>query len=105
LMLHDDEISEIRVPEMQSVDTHGAGDSLTAGVAATLADGGSMREAVVLGTAAGALNVTRHGLGTGEEGAIRNLTKLVTVSTHRAGEPAADQQASPDELARKVWTQ
>ena len=105
LMLHEDELSEIRVPEMQSVDTHGAGDSLTAGVAATLADGGTMHQAVVLGTAAGALNVTRHGLGTGEEGAIRNLTKLVTVSAYQAEEPAADQQASPEELARKVWKQ
>ena len=75
---------------MQSVDTHGAGDSLTAGVAATLADGGTMREAVVLGTAAGALNVTRHGLGTGEEGAIRNLSKLVAVSAYQAEEPTAD---------------
>lgn len=105
LMLHEDTVSEIRVPQMQSVDTHGAGDSLTAGVAATLAAGGSMREAVVLGTAAGALNVTRHGLGTGEEGAIRNLTKLVTVSAYRGDEQAPEQRMSPDELAQKAREQ
>jgi 1-phosphofructokinase len=66
LLLADGVVSEVHMPTMQITDTSGAGDSLTAGVAATLAAGGTIEEAVALGAAAGALNVTRHGLGTGE---------------------------------------
>ncbi|HEX2246953.1 MAG TPA: PfkB family carbohydrate kinase [Arthrobacter sp.] len=106
LLLDEGEVSEVHMPEMQSVDTSGAGDSLTAGVAATLSDGGSMHQAVVLGTAAGALNVTRHGLGTGEAAAIQKLSSLVKVAPFE-GEAEEDQsqQISPDELAQKIRKQ
>ncbi|MEE2523791.1 PfkB family carbohydrate kinase [Pseudarthrobacter sp. J75] len=103
LLLSEGEISEVRVPELQTVDTSGAGDSLTAGIAAVLAENGSLHEAVVLGTAAGAQNVTRHGLGTGEATAIRELAGLVTiVPLEDAGADGTAQQMSPDDLARKV---
>lgn len=103
LLLDEGTVSEIHMPELQSVDTSGAGDSLTAGVAAVLAEGGTIHEAVVLGTAAGAQNVTRHGLGTGDAAAIRRLARLVRIvplGETDQGEPA--QQMSPDELARKI---
>lgn len=103
LLLAEGALSEIHVPELQSVDTHGAGDSLTAGVAAVLADGGTMHDAVVLGTAAGAQNVTRHGLGTGEAEAIRQLAGLVRiVPFDESGDEEPAQQLTPDELARKI---
>jgi 1-phosphofructokinase len=46
---------------------------MTAGVAAVLARGGDLAEAIRTGAAAGALNVTRHGLGTGRPDAIGEL--------------------------------
>jgi len=77
LLLSDHEVTEITPPEMQVVDTAGAGDSLTAAVTAALLRGEPLHDAVTLGAAAGALNVTRHGLGTGDEGAIAQLRKRV----------------------------
>lgn len=68
-------------PDMEVVDTKGAGDSLTAAIAATIArEGRDLRRAVAVGAAAGALNVTRHGLGTGDEGAILSLADHVVVT-------------------------
>jgi 1-phosphofructokinase len=105
LLLHDGEVSEIHAPQFETVETSGAGDSLTAGVAAVLADGGNLHDAVVLGTAAGAQNVTRHGLGSGEAGAIHEVAKLVRiVPLEDSGGDEPAQQVSPDELARKVRT-
>lgn len=77
LVLTGDRLFEARVPALEVVDTTGAGDSLTAGVAAVLAAGGGIEEAVTLGVAAGALNVTRHGLGSARADAIRAMTSLV----------------------------
>ena len=57
-----------------------AGASMTAGVAAVLAEGGDLVDAVRTGAAAGALNVTRHGLGTGRAEAIAELIGRVTMS-------------------------
>ncbi len=79
LLLADGKVSEIHMPSLEVVDHHGAGDSLTAGVAATLADGGSITDAVTLGAAAGALNVTRHGLGSGDAEAVQKLRELVEI--------------------------
>lgn len=98
LALHDGALSEVTPPKMQSVDASGAGDSLTAGVAATLAGGGTMQDAVTIGAAAGAINVTRHGLGTGDAETIAAMRDLVAVRTVGGdGEKAAS--LSPDELA------
>lgn len=103
LLLSEGAVSEIQVPELQSVDTSGAGDSLTAGVAAVLADGGTLHDAVVLGTAAGAQNVTRHGLGTGEASVIRELARLVRiVPLDETVDEEPAQRLSPDELARRI---
>ncbi|GEK81456.1 1-phosphofructokinase family hexose kinase [Agrococcus baldri] len=64
-------------PELEPVDTRGAGDSYTAGLAAVLAAGGSQAEAVRMGAAAGAVNATRRGLGTGDAEAIRAIAERV----------------------------
>lgn len=65
LVLAGGEIHEASAPRVEVVDPAGAGDSLTAAMAVTVAAGGSVLDGVRLGTAAAALNVTRHGLGSG----------------------------------------
>jgi 1-phosphofructokinase len=56
--LLDGEVYEVGLPALEAADPRGAGDSMTA---------------VRTGAAAGALNVTRHGLGTGRSEAIAEL--------------------------------
>ncbi|GGN99995.1 1-phosphofructokinase [Actinoplanes lobatus] len=80
IALLDDKAYLVRLPPLQTVDHRGAGDSMTAGVATVLARGGDLREAVRTGAAAGALNVTRHGLGTGHRDAIAELTTRVELT-------------------------
>lgn len=79
LMLTEGRVSEVLMPSLEVMDHHGAGDSLTAGVAAALADGATFTEGVTLGSAAGALNVTRHGLGSGNRDTVHTLRRLVEV--------------------------
>ena len=98
LLLSEGAVVEIITPTMEVADTSGAGDSLTAGVAASLARGSSVRDAVTLGAAAGALNVTRHGLGTGDAQTIEKLRELVTVREYGA----ATETVSPEGLAAKA---
>ena len=80
LALVDGEPVQVSLPAMQVVDHRGAGDSMTAGVAAVLARGGDIEEALKTGAAAGALNVTRHGLGTGRGEAVEQLVKRVKLT-------------------------
>ncbi|MFE2756498.1 PfkB family carbohydrate kinase [Actinosynnema sp. NPDC059335] len=67
----------VEVPELSPVDTRGGGDSMTAGLAAGLALGKSLEDSLKLGAAAGAVNVTRHGLGTGSGDVVRELVERV----------------------------
>lgn len=101
LVLVDGEISQLDMPRLEVADPHGAGDSMTAGVAAVLAQGGDIRLAIRTGAAAGALNVTRHGLGTGRPDAIAGLVdrvRLVPLGSER------QDRLTPDELARRTTT-
>lgn len=77
LALLEGEPYEVEVPQLTEADHKGAGDSMTAGIAAVLARNGGLREAIRTGAAAGAINVTRHGLGTGNADAIRTLASRV----------------------------
>lgn len=81
LALVGDDVLEVRMPRLQPTETRGAGDSMTAGVTAVLARGGELVEAVRTGAAAGALNVTRHGLGTGHVDAVSELATRVQLRT------------------------
>ena len=60
--------------------------SLTAGVTAVLAKGGDLTDAIRTGAAAGAINVTRHGLGEGRADAIAELIPRVRVEPFKRGE-------------------
>ncbi|WP_261166120.1 1-phosphofructokinase family hexose kinase [Microbacterium sp. Marseille-Q6965] len=99
LLLDAEGAVEISPPRLEAADTRGAGDSLTAGLCAGLALGESLRDAVTLGAAAGALNVTRHGLGTGETGTIERLREAVRARTLSRGDGAATPHLSPGDLA------
>jgi 1-phosphofructokinase len=70
---------QARSPEMTPVDPRGAGDSMTAALAVGRARGQSSEELLRLALAAGAVNVTRHGLGSGELDAITLLAENVQV--------------------------
>ena len=79
-LLADGAALRVELPVLQTVDHRGAGDSMTAGAATVLARGGDLREALRTGAAAGALNVTRHGLGTGHRDAITELSTRVDLT-------------------------
>ncbi len=70
---------EIVPPPFPSGHREGCGDAMTGAVAAAWARGYGLREALVLGAAAGAGNFLRHGLGTGRRAAIEELATRVTV--------------------------
>lgn len=71
----------VQSPPIEPVDHRGAGDSMTAGLTAALVRSGHLDEdALRLGAACGAFNVTRHGLGTGHAGAIWQLAARVEVT-------------------------
>lgn len=101
LLLDERGLAEVSLRKLEENETRGAGDSLTAGVAAGLARGATVREAVTLGAAAGALNVTRHGLGTGDSATILRLREGVTIRDLDRP-PAPEGTVSPDDLATMV---
>lgn len=80
LVLHRGEAYTVVAPALEPVDTRGGGDSMTAGIAAGLAQGEDVPAALRLGAAAGALNVTRRGLGTGSGDAVRALAAKVEIN-------------------------
>lgn len=71
---------EARTPELDPADHRGAGDSMTAGLAAALKRGLGTEDMLRLASAAGAANVTRHGLGSADAELIPGLTEKVGVS-------------------------
>jgi 1-phosphofructokinase len=75
----DGTVVRVTAPELATVDHHGAGDSMTAGMTVGSRLGLSGLDVVRLGAAAGAANVTRRGLGSGRVELIAELTELVKV--------------------------
>jgi len=79
LSLIDGEAFEIVPPKFQPLDFRGAGDSVTAALAFARATRLDTESLLRLATAAGALNVTRHGLGTGQLSDIQEVAAQVQV--------------------------
>jgi 1-phosphofructokinase len=73
-------------PRFEALDRRGTGDSMFAATGVGLARGMTMIDALRLGMAAGALNATRRGLGTGTREEIERLATHVRISP--ALEPA-----------------
>lgn len=72
-----DRVVEVVTPSFRPVNHRGAGDSMTGATAAGLALSEPMDSVLRLAVAAGALNVTRRGLGSGDAEAIRTLARQV----------------------------
>lgn len=79
LALIEDDWLEVRAPELDPADHRGAGDSMTAGLAAAIRQNLGPEEMLRLASAAGAANVTRHGLGSADSSLIPGLTEKVDV--------------------------
>ncbi len=80
LVLADDgEPFEIVPPTFQHGFREGCGDSMMGAIAACLARGLPLRDALILGAGAGAGNYLRRGLGTGRRAVVEQLARRVTV--------------------------
>jgi 1-phosphofructokinase len=75
------ELRKATAPQMSAVDPSGAGDSMTAALAYGRAHRLAPAAALRLAVGAGALNVTRHGLGSGDAEAIAQLAENVQIET------------------------
>jgi len=82
ILICDGDPSEIALsaPTFEALDPQGTGDSMFAATGVGLARGMEMIEALRLGMAAGALNATRRGLGSGTRQEIERLAAHVHVS-------------------------
>ena len=67
-------------PSLAIVEARGSGDSMTAALAAGLAVGLDAEAMLRLAVAAGAVNVTRHGLGGADGAVVREVAATVEVS-------------------------
>jgi 1-phosphofructokinase len=74
-----DDLRELVPPPFEALDHRGTGDSMFAATGAAIARGADMIAALRLGMAAGALNATRRGLGTGTREEIEHLAAHVEV--------------------------
>lgn len=74
-----DRIVRVKPPELAEADHRGAGDSMTAGITTGHLLGLDPLDAVRLGAAAGAGNVTRRGLGSGSQELIAELSERVEI--------------------------
>lgn len=79
LVVTDGAAATVTTPPITTVDHRGAGDSMTAGIGVGLGRGTSLTSAARLGAAAGALNVTRRGLGTGRREQIERYAEQVRI--------------------------
>lgn len=75
----DNAMVEIVAPQLEPNEFRGSGDSMTAGLASGLALGLEIHRSLKLAAAAGALNVTRSGLGTGHRDEIEQLSQAIEV--------------------------
>jgi 1-phosphofructokinase len=77
ITLADGQLRYLQSPNFTPADQRGAGDSMTAALAVGLARKLGTEETLRLGAAAGALNVTRRGLGTGTGTQVEQLANLI----------------------------
>lgn len=76
----DDQLWELRGPDVDPIDSHGGGDSMTGALATALAAGDSYDTAVRLAVAAATAGVLRHGLASAQRPDIERLAERVTIT-------------------------
>jgi 1-phosphofructokinase len=81
LLLRGGTLIEVAGPRLHAVEPHGAGDAMFGALGFCLASGMPLDDAVRFAVAAGAVNVMRHGLGSGHAEEIERL--LPQVELHR----------------------
>lgn len=79
LALIEDRLLELSGPRLEAQEVRGTGDSMFAAAGLGLADGRGVVEGLRLGVAAGALNATRSGLGSGVGADIERILGQVEV--------------------------
>jgi 1-phosphofructokinase len=79
LLLRGKTLVEVAGPRLHAVEPHGAGDAMFGALGVCLASGIDIDEAVRYAVAAGAVNVMRHGLGSGRAAEIERLLSQVHV--------------------------
>ena len=77
---------ELRPPRFEEGAPEGSGDSMVGAMAAMLAQGVALEEALRWGAAAGAANFLRHGLGTGSRTVIEDLLPVSSCASCRRRE-------------------
>jgi 1-phosphofructokinase len=77
LVLREGHLLELGGLTVAAADPIGAGDAMVAALAVALAEDRPLEDALRFGAAAGALNATRHGLGSGERSQIELLARAV----------------------------
>ena len=77
LALLGDEAWELIPPKLEAGSREGCGDTMMGAIAAALAWGRELPDAMVLGAGAGAVNFLHHGLGTGSRREVEELAREV----------------------------
>ncbi|HEY7250043.1 MAG TPA: PfkB family carbohydrate kinase [Methylomirabilota bacterium] len=95
LALVDDRLLEYSGPRFTPLDARGTGDSMFAALGVGVASGLTLDDSLRLAVAAGALNATRHGLGSGHRAEIEQIAHHIEVSDLRQ----AQQVAAPEYLS------
>jgi 1-phosphofructokinase len=85
LVLAGGDLLELEGPRFTALDRHGTGDSMFAALGVAVARGMDFRDALRLAGAAGALNATRHGLGSGSRREVQSLSSEVQIRPSTAG--------------------
>jgi 1-phosphofructokinase len=83
LAMFGDDLVELHPPQFEVVQHMGAGDSMCGAAAVALASNAEPEIICRLAAAAGALNVTRHGLGSGRREAIERVAARVRVEPRK----------------------
>ncbi len=86
---------ELTGPHVESLEPRGTGDSMFAALGASLASGSELDAALRLAMAAGCLNATRHGLGTGTRQQIERLSRHITV--RELSRSSGERGSTPDQ--------
>jgi 1-phosphofructokinase len=79
LVLDGERYLELTGPRVETLEPRGTGDSMFAALGASLAGGQKLDVALRLAMAAGCLNATRHGLGTGTRPQIQQLSRHIAI--------------------------